>query len=55
MEQLAWKALSDPTRRTILDLLRGGLRDRTLEQLANPPEVEEKKGNLFNTFFKMLG
>jgi predicted Ser/Thr protein kinase len=45
-----------PSCQAILDLLRGGLRERTLAQLANPPEPDAKKGgSLFNTFFKMLG
>ena len=45
-----------PSCQAILDLLRGGLRARTLEALASPPpEPETKKKGLFNTFFKMLG
>jgi hypothetical protein len=38
----------------ILAIIRGGLRDKTLELLKNPPETEHQKGktSMFNNFFK---
>ena len=42
----------------ILDLLNDGLRERTLEGLANPPapepEASGRFATVFNSFFKML-
>lgn len=39
----------------ILDALRGGIRDRAIEQLKNPPKGGRPSKSLFNNFFKLLG
>jgi predicted Ser/Thr protein kinase len=38
----------------VLDILRGGIRDKTLTQLKDPPKEKQNK-SLINSFFKLLG